>query len=665
MALLESLSNEVLQMVVQYARWDDQFNLAITCKRLHDCATEILQKHRDYHEQFGVVHDIDPLNIITLLRLARQDPLIVWHIRKIEIYWGRDDFKQWTLRTFDFGEYMESIAKRLPYLKLPSISQRSTASIPDPKGQYNDIFQEFFNCLRSFKHLDESFISAEELIYFRQRLESLGLTPIDLDRLMKSLQEGKQAPLMIILITMCSRLHSLVFIEFEDYYSDRPAPLLLLSWLIEQIIAPGSQLVWPMGLINVRHVSVKEHPRPWYKDSGDEGFSNCTDDRSVLLLLLPSLESCSFGELSPSWLEDSWMTSRPELASRVKYLRSGNGEADCCSFLQACPELQSIEISGRKKMEILGKFPERTRLSMRRIECTAVCENGKTILANLFRDMPQLSEIKMTIKSFLSLPMGPSTDSSEDTSRWTPDRYLPPSLQSIQLEPEEYRYYDSWSHGADSDTEDSADSDTEDSADSDAEDSTEADAGADTRADAEATPRAHESEAPRLIQHLLHIASAKPTTLPRLTTLCFRDLSSLTEHNSATMAAMSAPLSELHTLCNTNQIKLHLSTIPSTYCSACDPKRLPFVTSTPRPTGDEFGDLDFTWFTPERCAERLATKSCVEIGRELCEEYTQTWAGPSLFSWESKRKGMAQGRGPGRAYRDEGANIEIGSSPTE
>ena len=631
---MESLSNEVLQMVVHHTRWDDQFNLAITCRRLHDCATEVLQEHRDYHEQFGVVHDIDPLNIITVLRLARQDPLIAWHIRKIEIYWGRDEFEQWTIRTFDLGVHMKT--KRPPYLKLPSISQRSTASIPDLKGKYYEIFEEFFNCLRSFKHLDESLISAEELIYFRQRLESLGLTAMDLERLMKSIQEGDQAPLLIILITMCSHLHSLVFLEFEDYYSGRPAPQLLLSWLIERIIAPGSQLVWPMGLINVKHVSVKEHPRPWWYDSEDEGFSNCTDADVVLLLLLPSLESFTMGGMEPYWIDQSWIKKRPDLASHVKHLRSGDYRADCCSLLQACPEVQSIQISGCKKRQILSAFPERTRLSLCRIECAATCHKDNNILADLFRGLPQLSEIKITTRSFLSLAAGATIDSSEDPSRWSPDSFLPPSIQSIQIEDEQDHYEDiSRLNSVDSDAEDNAEAEAEDKTRADEEDSSDS--------SAEETPRANENDADRIITHILHIASAKTQTLPRLTNLCFRNLPSLTEHSLVTMATISSSLSRLHTICQKNQITLHHLASPDRYCPACDPSKIPFVASTPRPTGDEYGDLDFTWFTPERCAEQLATKSCRKIGRELCEEYTRTWAGPSLFSWESKRKGTVRG----------------------
>ena len=628
MAELLSLSDELLQMVVQHAQWDDQFNLAISCKRLHACAVEIFQEHREYHEQFGVVHDIDPLNIITVIRLARRDPLVAWHIRKIEIYCGRENFKQWTLLNLDFGDGYETIGERFPYMKLPPTPGRSTEWHASVEDAYEQIFDYFFYHLRSFVHLNETFFTADEIIYYRERLLSAGLTPKTAQRFTRNLQGGDDGPLKVILITMCPRLLSLVSVEYSDYTVERPPPMHLLALLIEEVInTPGPQVSWPMGLNNVRHVIVKERPKPWWNVEDNLCQEYC-DKPAALFFLLPSLESLAFGGPAPYQVYESWIRKRPELASHVKYLRSGDDRLDCCYPRCGCATIRSNEPMLHDETKPLCSFPQRTSLSLRRLEFAALCDEDMTVVANFFHSMPQLTELKMAIGVFLPLATGPIIDSREHSSQWNSHDYLPASIESIQLEQEEFR----------------SDLDMKASAEAKTEDGICADEAGSSRADAVSTPRAGETDAEQIIRHLIRIASAKPTTLPPLAVLCFRRHSLLTKYNSGTRSNISLLLSQLRTLCSTNQIRLHLSRNPNTHCPACDPGRSPFASSTSRPTGDEYGDLDFTWLTLDKCRELLKTKFYDAIGRDMAEEYTRTWAGPSLYSWDAKRSAKAQGK---------------------
>ena len=604
MAYLLTLPNEVLETLIRQTNWEDQLPFATVCKRLFDCAAPILQIHREYHSRFKLVHDRDPLGIITALRLARQDPLVAWHIRKIEIFWGRDNFEQWTLRTFDFASdsmYDASwLTSKYPHIKFPPLPEIPPEEVT---WQYDEIFRHFYRHIRNFTHLDEAFFLIEELVYFHRRLEDLGLDGEDVEEWMTSLKAGSDEPLKMILITICPRLTSLVYVEYEDYYSNRTPPLQLMSQVIKLMVAPTSDLSWPIGLSNIRRVNVQERPKPWW-NAENEGSSNTTRGETTLLLFLPRLESLEFGmmqytdEFTETW-EDEW----PHLRSTVKHLYcSEDDHGLCCELLKYCPELQSINIGWDTPNALLRDFPEGAKNSLEHVECAveSTVIQDQAGLANLLRNMPRLTKLTMTHESFMFLVACPEACNHHIDRFHTPTSHFSPSIQTIMVQPapDEYQSVSPNLYHQKS-----------------------------------TTVYHGESRDDRIIRHLLALAQAKPKTLPNLVHICFGHSASFIEDDDDAAPLQTRILTpqvvELQNVCASNEIQLHLSSFPnSNCCPACKPQDR-FVHSEPIPA-DEYGELDFTWFTVDHCAELLHGKTEEALGRQLAGNHVWTGKHP----WE-------------------------------
>ena len=161
MANLLALADELLRSIIRFTPPEDIVNLACTNKRLLNCSTGYLQRHRELYAKFRVVHDRDPLSIVNTLRAAIRNPSIAWHIRKIEIWGARPDFSFWRPYKLDAGAVGTH-----PYYDGPTWEYGEEGF---------EIFAAFFKRLRDFTHTDRSFFAPEELTDYRERLEALGL----------------------------------------------------------------------------------------------------------------------------------------------------------------------------------------------------------------------------------------------------------------------------------------------------------------------------------------------------------------------------------------------------------------------------------------------------------------------------------------------------------
>ncbi|KAF5597875.1 hypothetical protein FPCIR_3451 [Fusarium pseudocircinatum] len=247
---LLSLPAELITRIIDLADPSTHLNLACACTHLFKCAKKILTHHREAHQRFSIVSDIDPSSIPTLLRSASgiTSPIDAWHVQHLELWGSRWDWTEWR-----------------PW------SLRKTAEVAGaPRQKRRHVFLKA-------PRLEWVIPRWELAHYLKIMREELGL-PEDL----------------ILLIVLCPRLESLKFMYNRH---DKVASRRGLHWLTFVLGKSWINSSWPPGLQSLRDVAV--------------GLTSktCLDDEVVYLwyprsyltglMKLPNLRSLYFRGLRP------------------------------------------------------------------------------------------------------------------------------------------------------------------------------------------------------------------------------------------------------------------------------------------------------------------------------------------------------------------------------
>ncbi|KAE9375864.1 hypothetical protein N431DRAFT_437329 [Stipitochalara longipes BDJ] len=239
---LLSLSNELIANIAEIVHPSSIVNLALTCHRLHDCASTSLTLHRSRQRELRTQHDRHPMNILNLLRKGRISPDVLWYIRVLEFYGGRSTWQAW--KTYSDYERMRDEPK-----------VNLTSSGPD-------IFLDFDL---------EAFFQGE------------GLTSIMQDS-MERIKKGDDQPLKTILIASCPSLEKVTWVAHVPEPNDQPYSLLCKLISACQPL-PGS--LWPPGLLSLRSISLGACTE--YVHPHDNLHPNLSE--FCRLFLLPNLKS--------------------------------------------------------------------------------------------------------------------------------------------------------------------------------------------------------------------------------------------------------------------------------------------------------------------------------------------------------------------------------------
>ncbi|KXH40927.1 hypothetical protein CSIM01_08414 [Colletotrichum simmondsii] len=94
---LSLLPSELLIDIIEHVDVASHLNFACTCKKIAKCSAGVLRRHRETHDKYGVISDLQPATIPTLLRdiVMHKDPWIAWHIRSLEIWGSRRFWEDW------------------------------------------------------------------------------------------------------------------------------------------------------------------------------------------------------------------------------------------------------------------------------------------------------------------------------------------------------------------------------------------------------------------------------------------------------------------------------------------------------------------------------------------------------------------------------------------
>src|SRR5690242_1419732 len=100
---ITNLSTELVYHIIDFLSPESHLDFACTCKRIAQCSSKVLERHQEAYSKYRVASDISPATIPTLLRSAfgRADPILVWHVRSLEIWYDRTSWQDWKPLSFD------------------------------------------------------------------------------------------------------------------------------------------------------------------------------------------------------------------------------------------------------------------------------------------------------------------------------------------------------------------------------------------------------------------------------------------------------------------------------------------------------------------------------------------------------------------------------------
>ncbi len=317
---ITQLSTELVCHIIDFLPPESHLDFACACKRIADCSSRTLKRHQDAYSKYTVASDISPTTIPTLLRSAfgRTDPLLIWHVRSIEIWYDRTSWLDWKPLCFN-----------------QQLHEDPTESDSTPWKWQDGELEEYLADIED--QFDAMFETGDEDIREQARDQFEG---------------GLDGILKMLLIAYCPRLRDVKFITKEvDYRST-------LGWLkrlIQGSVHHGSH--WPPGLCGIREVAVGVKSETWMTKplgSDDDHSSNVSMEVFSNLLHLPRLDSIYYKHLERPDQDDNiaynYSMLMPKRSSTVKHV-----------FLDDCGDMPGdFEIALSKAPLALETFTLRT-----------------------------------------------------------------------------------------------------------------------------------------------------------------------------------------------------------------------------------------------------------------------------------------------------------------
>ncbi|KAF5692953.1 hypothetical protein FDENT_2391 [Fusarium denticulatum] len=223
---LLSLPTELITRIINLADPSTHLNHACACTHLLKCAEKVLSHHREAHQRFSVISDIDPSSIPTLLRSASgiTSPINAWHVQHLELWgsrWDWDEWRPWSLRKTAEQAGAPRQRRRRVFLKAPRL---------------------------------EWVIPRWELAHYLKIMEEeLGLPEALVDLARVEFDQGCDSVMRMLLIVLCPRLESLKFMYNRH---DKVASRRGLHWLTFVMGKSWLDSSWPPGLQSLRDVAV-------------------------------------------------------------------------------------------------------------------------------------------------------------------------------------------------------------------------------------------------------------------------------------------------------------------------------------------------------------------------------------------------------------------------
>jgi hypothetical protein len=301
---ITDLSTELIYHILEFVPPESHLDFACTCKRIADCSSDVLRRHQDAYSKYRVASDISPTTVPTLLRsiFGRDDPILAWHVRSIEIWDDRMKWSDWKDVQFDQPGDGPADAEVGDAADVGGETENMDVDSPPWKWQ-DDELDEYLEDIDG--QLEEAAKLSDSDILTDAHEQFTG---------------GCDGILKMLLISYCPRLRTVKFIT--QLCHDKST----LGWLrmmIQGSIKYGSH--WPPGISNIQEIAVgvdsdtRMTVTEWELDPENRAM-----DTFATLLRLPRLNSIYYKNLERPGHDDNTEYAHPTLmpkhSSTVKHI---------------------------------------------------------------------------------------------------------------------------------------------------------------------------------------------------------------------------------------------------------------------------------------------------------------------------------------------------------
>ena len=274
MVKFSDLSTELVVMIARLVDPVTLFNLALSQRLTYVRVEHLFGKQRALSKKYRVIHDRHPLNMITTVREMILDLDVAWHVRRIEVWNPKQDFRSWS-DIFRFDNISQLRQSRPELLHL----SREKSRIDEFYAVENELWMQVRALWRDHSNLDKSFFTRREAdLYFRM---ILGLLPMadakthaeevleSFRKMMNtSLSNGNDEILTLMLVLCSPRLEELWYANWGTAGMSRVSAIafgLQQATLKDPELKNRMQL--PPGLRHLKRVNAGEcHPYKSYNN---------------------------------------------------------------------------------------------------------------------------------------------------------------------------------------------------------------------------------------------------------------------------------------------------------------------------------------------------------------------------------------------------------------
>ena len=195
---LLALPEELIATIAEHVAVGSLLNFALTCSETHRHIKHRLAKNKTYHAEYKLQHDRHPLQVAKLLRLALNDPEVIWHLRAFESWGSRPGFDKWK-----------------SYHLQHDITDEERERVLGPE--------------EDFSAQDSGYYTPEEMEQYRMiMLDVLHMAPNTVELWCQRIRQGWDEPIKGMLFALAPRLDRLNFIAYVSHLSPGLSPTDLL-----------------------------------------------------------------------------------------------------------------------------------------------------------------------------------------------------------------------------------------------------------------------------------------------------------------------------------------------------------------------------------------------------------------------------------------------------
>ncbi|KAK4995737.1 hypothetical protein LTR66_004504 [Elasticomyces elasticus] len=260
-------------------------------------AEQTLQAYKERAGELRTIHDRDPMRVVELLRSFMREPALRYFVRTFEVWALRTKPEDWTWDVLGFG------------------------SREWKDGQPHEADHDYSGAIG-----DQNLFSPEELTDYRVFLqEHLGFATAFASRCIDRILQGDDQPLKTMLMALCPRLNTILFVNNTQYTSSE-----LLDHTFRILYQRHEhRQPWHSFQNLQRVITGVAHPAISTHGSGDD----ISWSETAPLFLLPSIQSLTFDNKSLNYVGEIYYW---EWAPRISNVRElvfhGNAEGDAATF---------------------------------------------------------------------------------------------------------------------------------------------------------------------------------------------------------------------------------------------------------------------------------------------------------------------------------------------